>query len=209
MIDDTTNIRTNGNRYDVQGTPEFGQDTTITAESLTTFGDVSWDDLVALADHTIPAGGRVTQLAADSTMVSGSYECNESPTTNWGNPLNPAGMCGDFFPVIYGAGTLSISANDAGQGILLVEGSLNVSGGVTFYGPVIVRGELKTTGTGGHFNGGVIAANVSLATNTVLGNALVSYSSCAVERAILGATSLTSVKPLELRSWIDLSAVIN
>jgi hypothetical protein len=104
---------------------------------------------------------------------------------------------------------MAINSNGYGQGIMLVEGDLAVQGGFTFYGPVIVRGELKTAGTGGHFNGGVIAANVNLGTTTVLGNALVQFSSCAVERAILNSASLTRALPLAQRSWMDLSNVMD
>ncbi|HEX6815813.1 MAG TPA: hypothetical protein VF102_09090, partial [Gemmatimonadaceae bacterium] len=60
---------------------------------------------------------------------------------------------------------------------------------------------LKTTGTGGHFTGGVLAQNVDLEQNTVLGNAVITYSSCASTYAMKAVASpiLTSG-----RSWVDL-----
>jgi hypothetical protein len=82
-----------------------------------------------------------------------------------------------------------------------VNGDLNVSGGFRFFGPVIVRGNLKTTGTGGHFNGGVMAANVDLEQNTVLGNAVVRFSSCAVVKALSGSSPPMVARE---RSWVDL-----
>jgi len=85
--------------------------------------------------------------------------------------------------------------------VLIVNGDLSVQGGFEFFGPVLVKGSLKTTGTGGHFNGGVIAANVDLEQNTVLGNAVVNYSSCALIR-VLTATANGSV--LRERSWVNL-----
>ena len=124
------------------------------------------------------------------------------------DPRNPTGVCGTHFPVIYGTGDVSINSNKAGQGILLVEGDLDVQGGFTFYGPVIVKGSLKTAGNGGHFQGGVIAANVEFDLSTVIGNAVVQYSTCAVTRAILNNSSLTRARPLENRSWVGLSSVI-
>ena len=57
-----------------------------------------------------------------------------------------------------------------------------------------------------HFHGGVIAANVDLNDNTVLGTADIVYSSCAIERAILNS-ALTQARPLAARSWVDLSSV--
>ena len=66
---------------------------------------------------------------------------------------------------------------------------------------MIVKGRLKTTGTGGHFNGGVMAANVELDQNQVLGDALISYSSCALETAMRGAAPFV---PVQRRAWADL-----
>ena len=57
-----------------------------------------------------------------------------------------------------------------------MEGDLSVQGGAEFYGPVIVKGSLKTAGTGGHFNGGVLAANVDLEQSSFLGNGVVNFS---------------------------------
>ena len=50
------------------------------------------------------------------------------------------------------------------------------------------------------------AANVDLEDNTVLGTADIVYSSCAIERAILNS-ALTQARPLDARSWVDLSSV--
>lgn len=205
MIDDTDNISTSGSRYVVSGTPPADEDPTITSDNLLQFGEVSWQDLVALADIRIPNNTTVTGTAADSVLSGGKWVCRTSNNRNWGAPLKPGSVCGNHFPIIYGEGILKINSNGYGQGILLVEDDLNLQGGFTFYGPVIVKGTLSTAGTGGHFNGGVIAANVDLETTTVLGNALVQYSSCAVTRAILNSASLTRVEALAARSWVDLS----
>lgn len=207
VIDDADNISYSGNKYEIEGNPMLQEDPTIDVESLLDFGDVTWDDLVKLAQIEYPSTVTITGTAADSTLVSGSYRCNSSNSNNWGDPHNPAGACGDYFPIIYAAQTLRINSKGYGQGILLVEGDLEVQGGFTFYGPVYVKGELKTAGTGGHFNGGVVAANVNLDTSTVLGNAVVSFSSCAVTRAVLNNSALTRVRPLAMRSWVDLSNV--
>jgi len=209
LIDDTTNVKYAGGAYGLDGQPPLDENSTLNSDSLLTFGDLKFDNLVALRDITIPGGTTLTQLEPDSISVGGNYVCNTAPSNNWGNPNNPSGICGSYFPIIYASGDLKISANDAGQGILLVEGNLSVQGGHEFFGPVIVRGELKTTGTGGHFNGGVIAANVNLDSSTVLGDALVQYSQCAVIRAVLNNANLTRARPLENRSWVDLSSVIS
>jgi hypothetical protein len=85
--------------------------------------------------------------------------------------------------------------------VLVVDGDLDVQGGFEFYGPVIVKGRLSTQGTGGHFNGGLIAANINLDQNDVLGNAVIAYSSCAVVRAL---QNTAAAAPLRSRSWANL-----
>jgi hypothetical protein len=103
--------------------------------------------------------------------------------------------------VVNGTGNLQITGG-YGQGILLVDGDLSVQGGFEFYGPVIALGHLTTAGTGGHFNGGVMAADVNLEQSTVLGNAVVTYSSCSVSRALQGSASGRLFKE---RRWVDLT----
>ncbi|MFH1765877.1 MAG: hypothetical protein ABIF09_16945, partial [Gemmatimonadota bacterium] len=156
-----------------------------------------------------PSKVTITQLTPDSVKVGSTYFCKTTLQNNWGSPKKPGSACGSYFPIIYAKNGLKIAASDAGQGILLVDGDLEVSGGHEFYGPVIIKGTLTTTGTGGHFVGGVVAANVNLDLSTVLGDAVIQFSSCSVARAILNNSALTQVRPLERRSWVDLSSVIS
>lgn len=196
-IKDSTLISTSGcsGFSCVDGVPKIEEDPSIEDSTLTTFADVPWTDLVGLANKVLGPG---TYRAAPS--LSGA-ECNIDDAQNWGDPLNPAGPCGTYFPVVYANGDITVNGVQ-GQGILLVDGNLNVQGGFEFYGPVIVRGALSTAGSGGHFNGGVIAANVDLDQSSVLGDAIVTYSSCAVARAVNGAASGA---PLKERSWVNLN----
>lgn len=206
VTNDTTAISYSGNNYEITGTPALVQDSALSDDSFTDFGDMGWDDIVAVAEKTYSSGTTITTVAADSSLVSGTYECQTSTTSNWGSPTKPNGVCGSYFPIIYGQGNLKISSSGNGQGILLIEGDLEITGGFSFYGIAIVLGRLKTTGTGGHIYGAVMAANVDLETSQVLGNAVIQYSSCAVETAILNST-VTRAAPLADRSWIDLSSI--
>lgn len=212
LIDDTLNIEDIGKALVVEGDPVYQQDPNLEPDSLLRFGDLTFDDLVALADITLPHRTRLRQLEPDSMdMGGGDWVCETSSNDNWGTPDDPGGACGSYFPVIYAEGDLDIAANEHGQGILLVEGDLEISGTHIFYGPVIIKGTLWASGggTGGHFMGGVIAANVVLEETRITGNAVVEYSSCAVSRAVLNNSSLTRVRPIEDRSWVDLSSVIS
>lgn len=196
LLPDSTDITTAGcgGLVCVAGAPKVLENPAINTDSLTTFGDADIDDLRALATKIIPGGNRKIEPS-----VSGGV-CNKADLNNWGSPLDPTGACGGYFPIVWSDGDLNINQVQ-GQGVLIVDGDLAVQGGFEFYGPVIVKGSLKTMGTGGHFNGGVIAANISLEQNDILGNAVISYSSCAVMRAL---RNTAAAAPLRSRSWANL-----
>lgn len=175
----------------IDGNPSVLADSTIADSTFFQYGDVDWDDLVSMATITIPAGNYIIAPELSAGACTNSI-------TNWGDPLTASSPCFGRFPVIYAPANLTIN-QDLGQGILLVEGDLTVQGGFEFYGIVIVKGNLKTTGTGGHFNGAVMAANVDLNDNTVLGDALVQFSSCTVHKALSAASPATLLRS---RGWV-------
>ena len=207
VIDDSTKVNTSGcnNLNCVAGTPKVLQ-SAAAADTNTyfKFGDMNWSELTAMAEpsHTFADGYNVQQVAA---VDSGGVKCRRDVGSNWGDIRRGTGgmryPCETFFPIIYAQGDMTLSAAGTGQGILLVEGDLTVTGGFEFYGPVIVRGRLRTAGTGGHFNGGVMAANVELEQNSVLGSAVINYSSCALLKALAGSALPI---PIRDRAWTDL-----
>ncbi len=189
-----------GRRSAMTGSPPLVEDAELSFASLTTFGDMTWDELVELANE-LPADapGAIGPATRDG-------RCAMEDPTNWGAPADPASPCFDYFPIVHHAGLLTLSGG-VGQGILLVDGDLDVSGGFQFYGAVIVRGRLTTRGEGGHFWGGVVVADARRRASTLGGGTTITYSSCAIERSILNNPALTKVRPLALRSWVDLSDV--
>ena len=101
-------------------------------------------------------------------------------------------MCRDYFPIIYVKGDLAIQSNSRGQGILLVEGDLEMAGGFEFNGIMIVRDDIKSTGNGNKISGSAFAGNTYTTDNTnVSGASEIRYSSCAIERASRGASTIT------------------
>ena len=178
----------------VAGNPKVDQDTTINDSTLTTFGDTDFDDWYDLATKRITGGNRRVEPSASGGV------CTKADPNNMGAPLAPASACGGYFPIVWVEGNLTINGVQ-GQGVLIVNGDLDVQGGFQFYGPVIVKGRLSTQGTGGHFQGGVIAANVNLNQTSILGNAIINFSSCAVARAL--SMSAPSA-PLRSRAWVNL-----
>lgn len=204
--DNISNVQTSGcnNLSCVVGNPQIQQNAAVAdTNTFFTYGpDANWATLTAAATLTY-SGSWTINGPAPSVTAGGA--CNTSVQTNWGdvNRASPAGPCEGYFPIIYFAGTGSTThiTGGSGQGILLVDGDLLVDGGFQWYGPVIARGHVSTQGTGGHFNGGVMAADVDLEQNTVLGNAIIDYSACAINAALVGAGI---PKRLKWRSWAEM-----
>ena len=71
-----------------------------------------------------------------------------------------------------------------GDGILIVDGDLNVHGGLYYYGLIIVRGIVAFTGGGyNHVNiyGSIVSGSSITNTSSVGGGVNVQYDSCAVQ----------------------------
>jgi hypothetical protein len=76
-----------------------------------------------------------------------------------------------------------------------------MTGNFQFSGAIIVRGTFSTYGTGAHITGGVMAANVALDQNTVIGNSSIRFSSCALSQVMNGQAYPKLAKK---RAWVDL-----
>jgi hypothetical protein len=182
----------------VVGDPQFlGGDTTVDSTTFNQFEGFSFDDFVTLADFQV--SGTINGL---EPFLTGTIpaQCDRSLTKNWGEPYRGTGFdaCYNYFPIIYAPGNVKINGG-RGQGMLLVEGDLELTGGVELYGPVIVKGRVKNTGTGGHINGGLLIAQAGgTLESTFSGSSYVQYSSCAIARALRG---IARAEPLHERAW--------
>jgi hypothetical protein len=192
-------LKTSGNgTYD--GDPKSEVDATLNPTDM----KKDFDELKKLATLVVASGNPAATVPAYTATVP--VRCNTKIETNWGEPIPAVASdpCFDYFPIIYHYGNLKLQGG-RGQGILLVEGDLTATGGMVFFGPVFVTGTLSTSGNSGQgakFFGGVIAGNVALDDLTKLaGGALVSYSSCAIKRALANSATPT---PFAERSWVQL-----
>jgi hypothetical protein len=200
---DVTGVRYNGTLTQqgsatIGGTPASTDDASLNSSNI--FGGTDFAALKAL--RTLTLTSNVSGLAAVTTGTP--PKCDASVESNWGAPTVPTSPCFNYFPIVYHYGDLSISGSGEGQGILLVEGNLDVQGRIDFYGPVIVTGGVNVRGTGSDdvkFYGGILAQNVTLDDSRLTGNATVNYSSCAIKRALQGSAIPT---PLSERSWVQL-----
>ncbi len=196
-------VRDNGGTVDtigsgtVTGTPPVVNDPSVTDQTFTTFGGATYAELASRANVRI-AGGTFT---TDPVVVNGV--CDKTNQYNWGDPHNPTAPCGNYFPIIHVQGTAHIN-NTQGQGILLVDGDLDITGPYDFYGVVIIQGELRTSGGGNadaHFWGGVMARNADLSTQQVSGHATLNFSSCSILAALQAQSPIALMRQ---RGWAQL-----
>ena len=201
-IPDATKITYNGSAQQVTGDPPVEQ--TAAANDTTNyfvFGDETWASLTRTATKVFTGSTALSSI--NPVVVNGA--CDKTAAMNWGAPSHtvPANPCQNYFPVIHFKGgpttTVKLQGN-MGQGILLVDGNLEISGNFEFYGPVIVRGSLKSTGTGGKLNGAVMAASTSLEENVARGNSVINYSNCAVQKALNGSAN---PRKIAQRAWTE------
>lgn len=200
-IDDQTGIDGTGqcnNLSCIQGSPDIQEDPSITDNTFFDYGDLDYDALAAYAMQFAPQ---------TFTSINPSYDpgpvCRTSDVYNWGATGTDditSDPCASLFRIIHVTGNAQIASSSSGQGILLVDGDLKLTGGFEFYGVVIVRGKFETSGQGGHINGGLLAGNVNLDENSVLGNATLNFSTCAIARALGG---VQPGAPFRSRGWIQ------
>lgn len=179
VVSDPQNVREMRNG-DIAGAPPVEADPTLTPAAFTDLeGGVTYQALAAAATKRFTGN----QTLAPAPTVAGG-ECDRSDPTNWGSPLTPGALCGDYRPLIHVAGDLTLTGAGQGQGVLLVDGDLRVEQGAAFYGLVIVLGTLDVR-QGGELHGGVMVRGGADGTgrSSVRGPGGIRYSSCAVRRA--------------------------
>ncbi|HWC74967.1 MAG TPA: hypothetical protein VG454_13610, partial [Gemmatimonadales bacterium] len=126
------NVTETGNA-NVTGVPPVVNDPTITNNTFTTFGGATYDQLAARANITLPGGNYKTD-----PVVNGNG-CDRNVLTNWGDGMDPSQPCGSYFPIMHITGSATLNGTQ-GQGILLVDGDLNVQGSYQFFGITIIQG---------------------------------------------------------------------
>lgn len=207
VTNDSTQVTGQG-ASSISGDPQgIVEDTSLDDSTFTVYGNLTYDDLVAMAQWHRPADADMSVTGAMPT-TDANGACETSNPDNWGDPENPSNPCGSWFPITHFAGDATING-DVGQGILLVDGNLKMQGNVVFYGIIIVQGriELRGTGQGIKIYGGVLASNADLEDQSVTGGSSIHTSQCATERAVLENAAVARARTLTMRSWIDLSSV--
>lgn len=98
-------------------------------------GPVSFSTLLSAA--AAPEGMRATP---EPRVFGGA--CDTADLTNWGDPTTGGSPCSRHFGLFGGEGVLTM-AGGYGQGVLLVDGDVALTGGAHFFGLVIASGALR------------------------------------------------------------------
>ncbi|MFQ5703385.1 MAG: hypothetical protein ACE5HT_05110 [Gemmatimonadales bacterium] len=116
--------------------------------------------------------------------ISSNATCVTAAPTNWGDPYDRSGPCGDYFPLVYSLGSLQLIGG-RGQGILVVDGDLSLAPGVEYDGLAVSSGSVSANGA--RVLGAVVSLGSSGRANQVLGGSELRYSSCAMHAAVVGS----------------------
>lgn len=179
-------------------------DPSITSATFQNFLDYTFNTLAAQPGvKVLPLSSTYNGVAP---VVDGTGACDRAQLLNFGEPwrdpptAGAVAACEGYFPVVHGTGSVtSFAAGNRGQGTLLVDGDLKLTGGFEWAGLIIVRGELQISGTGNKVSGAILAEGASVTSSgAVSGDVDITYSACAIEKAIGGATL---AQPLHQRSW--------
>lgn len=159
----------------LSGVPPTVQDSTLGAGFPDRLGSVTLSQLESLSDHVL--GGTVSI----QSQLDGAGQCDRTRPDNWGDPSGTSAPCARYFPLIVARDGARVEGG-SGQGVLIGQGRLELTGDLVFHGVVLARGPL-TVGDRARVVGTVLAAD----SVQVLDRATIQRSTCAVRRAVAGA----------------------
>jgi hypothetical protein len=197
--------RVSGNQSNFQG-PLTVLRTQVAADPNTyiAFGTETMNTLIQNADLTYDPAD-LTRNIYPSANADGTCRKGDALHPNWGEPNGGADAvtaCQSYFPIIYVRGSASIQGNGRGQGILIVDGDLQINGTFDWLGLVLVKDDMNKGNGSATITGAVMARNVDMNDASVFGgNQAVNYSRCAIESALRGSAILIRVRD---RSWTQL-----
>ena len=166
-------------------------------------GGWSWTDLVESADVRLSP-----DAAANPAPVVEAGACRADPA-NWGEPRDSTSPCRDRAPVVYAPGDLTIGGG-VGQGVLLVDGRLTITGPFIYSGQIVVRRGMETNADAISISGSIRAWRAaSESTHTHASRSDVTLAHGASLRgsrcdAAHGMTSLLQPRVVRAHGWTEL-----
>ncbi len=189
------------NANQVVGSPNVATDP-LAADQNTyvKFGDETWNTLTSAPNVSLAGGSYGSAIGP--TVTAGS--CAKENLFNWGEP-NRSGTglvpeCYNYFPIIYVAGDLALNGNGRGQGILLINGNLQINGTFDWTGLIVTAGKILKGNGSATVTGAIMAAEAEV-TDELQGNLTVNYSACGLERAMRGSAQVVQARE---RAWAEI-----
>ncbi len=211
-LDDVVGVRSStgtgvgtGDLDNVSGSPVpyVDNDPTITSETFQNYLDYTYNTLAA-QDNVKGLPLSTPYSFTPIVEPTDPTKCDRDSELNMGEPrrapLAYVAPCIGYFPVVHGTGSRTkMASNSRGQGTLLVDGDLELNGGFEWNGIILVRGSIKIAGTGNKIWGALLAESIT-EDNSIGGNVDITYSACAIQKAVQGASL---PMPLRTRSWVN------
>ena len=211
-------IRTNATTANVQKASSIVTDNpteVVTSDTsvnnMSAVLDTLFYQLAGQANITLNVADGATLTADPNPAAAGT--CNKTLPTyqyNWGDPTrsSPAHACENYFPIVYvnpamtGGLHGAVKLHVVGQGVLLINGDMEVNAGSNFNGLILIRGEFGKANGNTTITGGVVSQNADLdaAGSNVSGNLTLNYSKCAVTTAL---NNLAVSAPAAYRGFIQ------
>ena len=193
----------------ISGSPKVKDSTALAKDTLTytSFGGFSYDSLARIANKVFTAATTFSQIYPRAIGTA----CDINHAFNWGDTSQVNGnlYCAGYYPIIHLKGNglnWALQGNGGGQGIILVDGNLSISGAIKWTGIILVRGAITVSGTGAgggtKIIGAVAAMNAYGGTNSFSGNTSIAFSRCAISQI---TSRLSSAGLLRDRAWADVS----
>ncbi len=105
------------------GTPPLLQDPTMDSTAFLQYGDISFAQLKAMANHAIGTPGASQIKRVPAATLNGDGTCKTSDPWNWGSK-DPSHACYNYFPIIVirqEIEVLGTAAGAYGQGIIIMD----------------------------------------------------------------------------------------
>jgi Tfp pilus assembly protein PilX len=190
----------NGSSLTIKGGDECGVETSLAPIYTKTpaVTNLSGNPTLSGNPSTPQTGSLDLGIAAMISSLKGSATYNLTDDTNnttFGNSSS--------YKVVYSNTSSPPNVNGlklnnlTGYGILLVDGDLELGGGFTWFGPIVVTGSVTLNGGGGqgiNIHGQILSGTSTLTDVTLNGGNVIQYNSCELKKAFAG-------QPLVVLNW--------
>jgi Tfp pilus assembly protein PilX len=190
----------NGSSLTVKGTDECGAESALAPiyTKSPAITNLNGSPTLTGSPSTPQTGNLDLGIAAMVSALKGSANYTLTADTN-----NVTYGSSSSYKVVYSNTSNPVNVNGlklnnlTGYGILLVDGDLELGGGFTWHGPIVVTGSVTLNGGGGegiNIHGQILSGTSTLTDVTLNGGNVIQYNSCDLKKAFAG-------QPLVVLNW--------